>query len=251
MALQLTVDSIESVPENARDLYKEVDGKFRLDLDGYEDPVGLKSALQKEREAAKSAAKRASAWESFGKTPEEIQEVLANQRDLEDQKLIAEKNFEELAKKRTERMQADHDKQLKISAETIAQLNAKAARLAAGKVASAITEAALKAGALPDAMRSIALQGADDGWAINDDGEVVAMRDGEVVLSKDGKSPLSLAEWAEGLRDASPYLWPRATGAGATGNERGGNRHAPRGNLGGSKSERIAALAARFPDLQK
>lgn len=248
MPLQLTVDSLESVPQNARDLYKEVDGRFRLDLEGYEDPVGLKSALQKEREAAKTATKRASAWESFGKTPEEIQEVLANQRDLEDQKLIAEKNFEELAKKRTERMQADHDKQLKSQSETIAQLNAKTEKLAAGKVSAALTQAALKLGALPDAMRSIVLQGADDGWTINEAGDVVAMRDGEVVLSKDGKTALTTDEWVEGLRDSSPFMWPKAQGTGAMGST-GGTRMMPKGNLGGTKSDRVAAIAARFPEL--
>ena len=248
MPLQLTVDSLESVPQNARDLYKEVDGRFRLDLEGYEDPVGLKSALQKEREAAKTATKRASAWESFGKTPEEIQEVLANQRDLEDQKLIAEKNFEELAKKRTERMQADHEKQLKSHSDTIAQLNAKAAKLAAGKVSGALTQAASKLGALPEAMEDIVLRGQGQGWTINDDGDVVAMRDGEIVLGKDGKSPLTPSEWAESLRDTAGHLWPKAQGTGATGST-GGSRQAPKGNLGGTKSDRVAAIASRFPEL--
>lgn len=245
-AIPMSADTLDAIPESQRGLYKEVNGKFTLDVEGYEDPTGLKSALQKERDTAKAATKESSAWKSFGKTPDEIKELIDKQRDLEDQKLIAEKNFEELAKKRTERMQADHDKQLKSSADTIAQLNAKAARLAAGKVASAITEAALKAGALPDAMRSIALQGADDGWTINDAGDVVAMRDGEVVLSKDGKSPLSLAEWAEGVRDASPYLWPKAQGTGAPGASGQGGKNLPSGDFGGSRTERQNAIAKKF-----
>ena len=250
MALQITVDSLESVPQNARELYKEVDGKFRLDLEGYEDPVGLKSALQKEREAAKIASKRVSAWESFGKTPEEIQELLEKQREAEDQKLIAEKNFEELAKKRTERMQMEFDKQIQSREDMIAQLNAKAAKLAAGKVSGALTQAASKLGALPEAMEDIVLRGQGQGWTINDDGDVVAMRDGEVLLGKDGKTPLTPQEWAETLRDTAPHLWPKAQGAGATGATGGINKTVPKGNLGGTKTERIAAIAARFPDLK-
>lgn len=87
MPIPLIVDSIDAVPETLRDQYKEVDGKFRLDLDGYEDPSNLKSALQKEREAAKQAAKQVKAWESLGKSPEEIQELLQAQQQAEEDKL--------------------------------------------------------------------------------------------------------------------------------------------------------------------
>lgn len=55
MPLPFIVDSIESIEESQRTLYVEADGKFRLDIDGYEDPKGLKSALQSERDAAKTA----------------------------------------------------------------------------------------------------------------------------------------------------------------------------------------------------
>ena len=87
MPLPLTVDSIDDVPEAIRDQYKEVDGVFRLDLEGYEDPANLKSALQKEREAAKNAAKQVKAWESIGKTPEEIQELLEAQQKKQEEDL--------------------------------------------------------------------------------------------------------------------------------------------------------------------
>ena len=46
MSLPFIVDSLDDVKEEHRGLYVEEDGKFRLDLDGYEDPKGLKSALQ-------------------------------------------------------------------------------------------------------------------------------------------------------------------------------------------------------------
>ena len=55
MALPLIVDSLDAIDESQRALYIETDGKFRLDIDGYEDPKGLKSALQSERDAAKTA----------------------------------------------------------------------------------------------------------------------------------------------------------------------------------------------------
>lgn len=183
-----------------------------------------------------------------GIDPDAVRNILSKFASEEEAGLIAKGDIEAVMKKRTERMASDHEKQLKSSADTIAQLNAKAAKLAAGKVSAALTQAALKLGALPDAMRSIVLQGADDGWTINEAGDVVAMRDGEVVLSKDGKTALTTDEWVEGLRDSSPFMWPKAQGTGAMGST-GGNRQAPKGNLGGNKSDRVAAIASRFPEL--
>ncbi len=55
MSLPFIVDSLDAIKEEHRALYVEENGKFRLDLEGYEDPKGLKSALQSERDAAKNA----------------------------------------------------------------------------------------------------------------------------------------------------------------------------------------------------
>lgn len=92
MALQFVIDSLDAVPESVRTLYQPEGDKFRLQLEGYEDPTGLKSALQKEREAAKNASKQSQAWASLGKTPEEIQQLLDLQRKSEEDK--AAKNGE-------------------------------------------------------------------------------------------------------------------------------------------------------------
>lgn len=75
-ALPIVVDKLDAIPEAHRSLYVEKDGKFNLDLEGYEDPVGLKSALQKERTAAANASKQVSAWAALGKTPEEIKALV-------------------------------------------------------------------------------------------------------------------------------------------------------------------------------
>jgi hypothetical protein len=62
MALKPVVDTIDEVPETIRDEYKQgEDGKFHLanfvPKDKVEDVSGLKSALQKERENSRKAAK--------------------------------------------------------------------------------------------------------------------------------------------------------------------------------------------------
>lgn len=89
MALELTVDNLENVQENLRNLYIEKDGKYQLDVSGIEDTGGLKSALDKEREAHKRLEKATKSWEKLGKTPEEIAEILQAHEDAE--KVKAEK----------------------------------------------------------------------------------------------------------------------------------------------------------------
>lgn len=171
--------------------------------------------------------------------------------DSEEAALLAKGDIDAAFNRRNERKDAETAKQIKAREDTIAQLNAKAAKLAAGKVSGALTAAASKAGALPEAMEDIVLRGQGQGWSINDDGDVVALRDGEVVLGKDGKTPLTPQEWADSLREAAPHLWPKAQGTGAPGASGAGHRQQLKGNFGGNKSERTAAIAARFPELFK
>lgn len=53
MALAFEVESLEGVEDSAKALYIEKDGKFRLDLTGFDPADELKEALRKERELNK------------------------------------------------------------------------------------------------------------------------------------------------------------------------------------------------------
>lgn len=96
MALKIEVDSLDTIPEASRSLYMERDGKFRLDVEGIEDTAGLKSALQKEREAAKTATKQAQQWQSLGKTPDEISALVEASKKAEEEKLKGSGEWEKL-----------------------------------------------------------------------------------------------------------------------------------------------------------
>jgi hypothetical protein len=63
MPLPVAVESLDAIPEAARAAYVEKDGAFVLDVE-LEDTSGLKSALQKEREAAKAATRAAKELEA-------------------------------------------------------------------------------------------------------------------------------------------------------------------------------------------
>ncbi|MGL5004680.1 MAG: hypothetical protein ACRDAM_17205 [Casimicrobium sp.] len=107
MALKIEVDSLDTIPEASRSLYVEKDGRFRLDLEGYEDPVGLKSALQKEREAAKTAAQQAKAWQSLGKTPEEIAALVEASKKAEEEKALKGGEWEKLKEQMKKQQQEE------------------------------------------------------------------------------------------------------------------------------------------------
>lgn len=158
-----------------------------------------------------------------GIDPDAVRNILSKFANDEEAALIAKGDIDTVLSKRTERMQGEFTKQLKTRDDALTQAHAKAAKLAAGKVSGALTQAASKTGALPEAMEDIVLRGQGQGWTINDDGDVVALRDGEIVLGKDGKTPLTPQEWAESLRETAPHLWPKAQGTGAPGASGGGN----------------------------
>lgn len=85
MALQFKVEKLEDVEESIRGLYVEKDGAFVLDAEGLpevEDVSGLKSALEKERKAARDADKRAKKLEDEKRNQDE--------KSLEDQQKYKE-----------------------------------------------------------------------------------------------------------------------------------------------------------------
>lgn len=110
MALQIVVDSLEDLDENVRPLYEQDGDKFRLQLDGYEDPAGLKSALEKERKAAKEASKQASAWSQLGKTPEEIQQLVEAQKKADEDKAVKGGEWDKLKAQMQEQTAKEREK---------------------------------------------------------------------------------------------------------------------------------------------
>lgn len=186
-----------------------------------------------------------------GIDPDAVRKILSKFAGDEEAALLAKGDIDAVLANRTKLMQADFGKQLQVRDTALQQAQAKATRLAAGKMAGELSSAATKAGALPEALDDIVYRAQAQGWSVNDDGNVVAVRDSAVVLGKDGVTPLTPSEWVDGLRDAAPHLWPKAQGSGAQGSGAQGIRPAQKGNMGGSKTERYAAIASKFPELNR
>lgn len=219
MSLPFIVDSLDQIKEEHRALYVEENGKFRLDLEGYEDPIGLKSALQSERDAAKTAQRELQRLQKQfeGFDPETVKKVFAQLELDEDAKLIAEGKVSEVIQKRTEKMREQHDKLLAAEKERADKAEAYANKFKQSVIQSQIVQAALELEALPEATVDIAFL-AQSKFVLDEDGKATAVDiNGDVIIGKDGKTPLSPKEWVENLREQKPYFWPKANGSGSPG----------------------------------
>ncbi|MCO7566441.1 hypothetical protein NJI34_28660 [Pseudomonas sp. S 311-6] len=178
---------------------------------------------------------------------EAVKGLLVKAGQDEETKLIAEGKLDEVISRRTERLRSDLDKQVKAANERADKAEAFAAKYSDKVLADSIRAAAIKAGALPEAAEDIILR-ARGTFKLSEDGEPIATdRDGEVIYGKDGKTPLSPLEWAESLRETASHLWPRAQGAGQTG-DNGGKATKKWGEY--TETER-AALARDNPEAFK
>lgn len=184
-----------------------------------------------------------------GIDPTAVRTILSKFASDEEAGLIAKGDIDTVLTKRTERLQADYDKKLRAEAERAAKAESKASKLADRTLAGSLRDAALKTGALPEAMEDIVLR-ARSLWRLNDEGEPVAVdADGEVILGKDGKTPLTPQEWAESLRETAPHLWPKAQGTNAPGSGSGPRGGANKGKIDGNDAERAAYFASKYPAL--
>lgn len=104
MSLKLKLDKAEweGLDEGIRGLYEEKDGAFQLAVDGLEDTSGLKSALEKERADRAKYEKSSRAWEKFGKTPEQIQELIDKAAEDERKRLESKGEWDKLKEQLTQ-----------------------------------------------------------------------------------------------------------------------------------------------------
>lgn len=239
MALALVVDAI---PAGQEAFYVEKDGKFHLDVTGIEDTSGLKSALQKEREAAKEASRRAKELEDkfAGIDPVKVREMMTKLDQDGEAALIAAGKFDEVVAKRTEKLRADLQKQIdeahgktKSAEERVSKYSQ---RVLDDRIRDAVMGKvhvhAIKSGDVLRAAREI--------FVLDESGNAVQLGDdGKPVIGKDGKTPFSPAEWIESMVDVAPHWFPSdSTGGGA-----GGSKNA----TGGGKTMKRSVFEALQP----
>ncbi len=108
MPLAQTVDSLDSIPEAARGAYVEKDGKFHLDFE-VPDVEGLKKHNKTLSDESAARRLKLAAWEKLGKSPEEIDEMLAAERTKAEQLAIKAGKFDEVLAKKLGDQKLEYD----------------------------------------------------------------------------------------------------------------------------------------------
>jgi hypothetical protein len=233
MGLKYQLDTLDGLDDSVKSLYTEKEGKFVLGIEGLpqpEDVSGLKSKVQELLDEKKAADKA--------------------RKDAEDQARLEREenarksgNVEELERSWSEkynRREAELNGTLEQERGT---LSAQIRDLTVGRTATDIASALAIPGSakalLPHIERRLSVE--------QRDGKPVV-----VVLDQQGKlSAATLdelkAEFANDTAFAPLIAGSKASGGGAGG--AGGGGGAAKGNIGGTKAERTAAIASRFSDL--
>jgi hypothetical protein len=231
--LKFQLDTLDGVEESVRALYTEKDGKFVLGIEGLpqqEDVSGLKAKVDEllgEKKAAEKARKDA-------------EEAARLEREEAARK---SGNVEELEKSWSEKYNRREAELNGLLEQERGSLGSQIRDLTVGRTATDIAAALAIPGSakalLPHIERRLSVE----------------LRDGKptvVVLDQAGKlSAATLdelkAEFTNDTAFAPLIAGSKASGGGAAGAGNGGG--AAKGNIGGTKTERTAAIASKFPDL--
>jgi len=232
MALQYQLDSLDGVDESLQPFYTEKEGKFVLGIEGLpkqEDISGLKSKVDEllaEKKAVTQKAKEAE--EAAARAAEEAARKGGDTEALD-------KSWQDKYSKREQELQAAID-----------ALSGSVTTMTVDSVAMQMaSELAVEGSAkvlLPHIKARLAAEQRDGKY-------VTAVRDAN------GKPSASTLDDLKNEISSDPafahvIVGSRATGGGANGSNRSGGG-AVTGSFGGSKTERQAAISARFPDLPK
>ena len=233
MGLKYQLDTLDGLDDSVKSLYTEKEGKFVLGIEGLpqpEDVSGLKSKVEEllgEKKAAEKARKDAE--EQARLEREEAARKSGNVEELE-------KSWSE----KYNRREAELNGMLEQERGTLStQIRDLTVGRTATDIASALAIPGSAKALLPHIERRLSVE--------QRDGKPVV-----VVLDQQGKlSAATLdelkAEFANDTAFAPLIAGSKASGGGAAG--AGGGGGAAKGKIGGTREERQAAIASRFPDL--
>ncbi len=223
MALKLTHDTEEEIPETYRDLYTEQGGKWVLTgVEGMKtqaDIDRIQSALTKERNDHKVVKDALAKFN--GLDPDEVHAALDRIPELEAASAgqVDEAKLEELADARARKLlgpvERERDKAIRERDEAVSERDESKGELKSRDIRAQVTAAALKGKVVDTALDDVLMLG-DRVFEIGDDGAVTA-RDGMGVTP--GITPEA---WLTEMQDKRPHWWPPSEGGGAGGGSQGG-----------------------------
>lgn len=221
MALPKTVESLDLIPEIARDHYAEREGVWTLTLLSSEEHSGLVSALKQERTLRQDADKQLGELKARydGIDPEEVAKLRDRVKTFEDVDIYDKHGIDALVAKRTETMKAENERVLAAKEREIGHFKDQAQsfeqRWRSDRIQNKLTDACAKAGVAPYAFSDAVERGMKVFTDLDEQGAVIARDGHDVRYGKDGINPLTPDEWYLSLKAAAPHLWPPSTGGGA------------------------------------
>lgn len=213
MTLKLSVDTIDDVPEAVRSFYEEKDGKFSLKIDGLEDTTGLKTALEKERRAARDAQKIAKQFEGLGLSADEIKAMVDEKQKAERDAAAKAGNFEKVLNQH--RAAWENDKAMLEAELNAARLSERSAIIGTNLMAALSKAGATEEGIdlMPDRLAARVKFETEEGKRV----VKIMAADGETPMAGSGKD--GVATFDDLVKDALKK-WPslfKASGAGGGG----------------------------------
>jgi hypothetical protein len=217
MALKFKYTAKDQIPVDQAALYVERDGAFVLDADGVVEKTKLDEfratniTLAKERDELKQRFE--------GIDPDEVRKLTEEKRKLEEAQQLKAGEADKVIEARLKAARAEWEKQF---ATVSTERDALHGRLTAIQIDQAVVTEATKRGLRPTALPDVTARARMTFKLVNGVPQAFEA-DGQVArVGKDGVTPMTLAEWVDGLVSDAPHLFEANAGGGAAGSGSGG-----------------------------
>jgi hypothetical protein len=258
MALKAILDSIDDLNDGVKEHYKaRDDGKFVLSveaIDGLalEDVSGLKTALGKERTTRENLERQVVKFKDLD--PEKAREALAKLAEFEN--IDPTKEADKIANTKFEAAKRQLLEKHAAELQTIKDREGHLTRTVEGLMVDQVATAALAEAKgsvellLPHVQRHTRVKEIDGKFKVE-----VVDAEGNARIANGKADPMTIKDLVAEMKASETFgrafdasgqtgsgMHPGGNGAGGAGRQKG--------NFGGSKEERVAALKAKFPGLR-
>lgn len=184
-----------------------------------------KKLLEKNKELldeGKKIKESTKVWE--GLDPTKVRNLMKQLETDEELKLITEGKHDEVIKRRTEKLAAEHNARMKTIEkerdEYKTNYEKSSKRVSELLINTSITQNFIKAKGEEHAIKDVVAR-ARKVWSLEDGEPVPRGEDGEILQGK--KGIMTQEEWIESLKIEAPHLFPGGTGTGSNGSRKPGS----------------------------
>ena len=210
MALKFKYAKREEIPGEQAALYVERDGAFVLDAEG----VAEKAKLEEFRANNIALTNQLKRFE--GIDPDAVRQLADEKRKLEEAAQLKAGEFDKVL---ATRLKAELDR---VHVPVVAERDALHGRLTAIQIDQAVVSEATKRGLRPTAIPDITARARMNFKLVGGVPQALEADGQTARMGRDGYTPMTLAEWVDGLVGDAPHLFEANAGGGAAGSGPGG-----------------------------